>query len=92
MRDDEPNQKYETVLSIVNKAIKEARIATIVDLRIIHGTSVAFYGEKTERREVLKGDSADTAVILEVEVIARTTVGSNTLSGETKKKKAGCGR
>ena len=65
---------------LVNKAIKEATIATIVGQRIIDGTSAPFYNDKTRRRAVLKGDSADTAVITEKEVAARTNAGSNTLS------------
>ena len=57
---------------LVNKAIKEGRIATILGRRIIDGTSAPFYDEKTKRRAALKGDSADTAVIAEGEVTVRT--------------------
>ena len=65
---------------LVDKAMKEARIATIVGQRIIDGTSAPFFDEKTKRRAVPKGDSADTAVIAEREVTASTNAGSNSLS------------
>ena len=48
--------------------------------RIVDGKSAPFYDERTKRRAVLKGDLADTAVIVEGEVTARTNAGSNTLS------------
>ena len=65
---------------LINKTRRRARIATIVGQRIVDGKSAPFYDERTKRRAVLKGDLADTAVIVEGEVTARTNAGSNTLS------------
>ena len=73
---------------LVNKAIRGARIATIAGQRIINGTIAPFYDNKTKRRAVLKGDSADTAVTAEREVTVRTNAGSNTLRWEIRKKKS----
>ena len=79
LQDRELNQKVETVLSSKqsNKRSKDCYNCGLKDHR---RNECPFYDEKTKRRAVQKGDSADTAVIAEREVRTRTNAGSKTLN------------